>query len=85
MYTAGKSIEEIAAERNLATSTICGHLFTYIKSGQLDIDRFISPDKREKAMTILSATQELGAVSEILSGVLDKNEINFFLSWKRTQ
>lgn len=36
-FTAGKSIEEIAVIRNLAVSTIQGHLADFVKTGELEI------------------------------------------------
>jgi ATP-dependent DNA helicase RecQ len=44
MYREGKSIAEIAKERNLAIQTIEGHLSKYIQSGELDIAGFVSSE-----------------------------------------
>ena len=44
MYRAGKSIAEIAKERNLAIQTIEGHLSKYVQSGELDITGFVSSE-----------------------------------------
>ncbi len=84
MYNEGKTIDQIATERNLAVSTICSHLFSFIHVGLLDIDRFISPEKRKKAMKIMDETEENGSAYQMLSDVLDKHEVNFFLSWRRS-
>ncbi len=45
LFESGRSLSEIASERNLALSTIEGHLAHYIKNGDLGIDRFLSFDK----------------------------------------
>lgn len=83
LFNAGKSIDEIAAERNLAKSTICSHLSSFINMGTLDINRFVSPEKREKAISLLEEHKETDNIYQLLSGILDSYEINFFLSWFR--
>lgn len=45
MYQSGKSIEEIAAERGYAVSTIAGHLIAFIGSGELDVKAFVTEEK----------------------------------------
>lgn len=45
MFQAGKSIEQIATERELTTGTIEGHLAHFVASGQLDILKIIDLDK----------------------------------------
>jgi len=85
MFKDGKTVDEIAIERGLATSTICSHLSTFISSGLLNIDKFISADKREKAMKLMQDTEDLGSVYQTLSSILNNYEVNFFLSWMRNQ
>lgn len=48
LFKSGKSIQAIAYERNMATSTIEGHLAHYIGTGELDIASLISNDKIEE-------------------------------------
>lgn len=45
LFLAGKTIAEIAAERNLSLSTIEGHLAHFIKTGQLEITQLMSIEK----------------------------------------
>ena len=45
MFKSGKSIPEIASERNLAASTIEGHLAHFVGTGELQLDRLIDPKK----------------------------------------
>ncbi|MEO8821478.1 MAG: helix-turn-helix domain-containing protein, partial [Ginsengibacter sp.] len=47
LYKEGKSIAEIAKERNLSTNTIEGHLATFIASKQINIDDFVSKEKQK--------------------------------------
>jgi len=83
LYKAGKTIDEIATIRNLASSTICSHLGKHIALGQLDLNAFLSPQKREKALTIMEKA-EPGSAYGMLSEALTKEEVSFFLSWVRT-
>ncbi len=52
LYEDGKSIAEIAAERNLAISTVEGHLIHFIPSGEVDVLAFVSDGKLQ---TIIDA------------------------------
>ena len=47
MFRSGKSIEEIAAERKFAISTIEGHLCEFILTGDVSVNQFVSPEKIE--------------------------------------
>ena len=47
LYRSGKSVNEIAAERQLSIVTIEGHLSFYITNGELDIKDFVPADKQE--------------------------------------
>ncbi len=46
LYKEGKTIEEIAKERNLSVTTIEGHLASFIEKDELDIDKMVSPKKQ---------------------------------------
>jgi uncharacterized protein YpbB len=50
LYKAGKTITEIAAERNFATSTIDGHLAHFITEGKILVTELISVDKLKQIM-----------------------------------
>lgn len=60
LFKEGKSVEEIATLRNLAQSTIIGHLSTYVAKGELDVEALI---EKEKLQPILSVIAEVGAES----------------------
>jgi ATP-dependent DNA helicase RecQ len=47
LYQLGMSISQIAIERNMAISTIEGHLATFIETGKIDIDRFVTTEKQQ--------------------------------------
>ena len=82
MYREGKTINEIAAVRNLTVGTIASHLCKFIDKGWLDIEDFISVDKLEAANEILEKGVA-GPITEALSNLLNKTEIPFFLYWYR--
>jgi len=82
MFKSGKSIDEIAAIRGLAISTICTHLSRFVTLGNLDINKFVSVDKRTEALKLIENV-ELGSVYQSLGTVLNPIETNFFLNWYR--
>ena len=48
LYKEGKTIVEIAKERNFSTATIEGHLAHFVGSGDIDINNFVSKQKQEQ-------------------------------------
>lgn len=57
LFKTGKSIEEIAKERNLTPATIQGHLIPYIQKGEIKLNEVIDAGK---AKTILQKIQLAG-------------------------
>jgi ATP-dependent DNA helicase RecQ len=57
LFRAGNSIEEIAAMRSLSATTIQSHLAFYVGSGELDINLFVTPERRSM---ILEAAEKHG-------------------------
>lgn len=82
LYKSGKTIDEIVTLRGIAVSTVCTHLNRFVSLGNLDINKLVSTDKREKAMKLME-TVDLGSVYQSLGTVLNPIETNFFLSWYR--
>lgn len=60
LFKEGKTIAEIASERNLAISTIEGHLCRFISSGEINIEEVIG---KEKAAMILEALKDYDGTS----------------------
>lgn len=58
LYKDGLAVEQIAAKRNLALSTIEGHLAAFILTGDIDIKDFVP---QHKITLIAAAIQETGA------------------------
>src|SRR5258708_3677564 len=46
LFKQGKTIAEIAKERNFTMSTIEGHLAWYVGNGDIDINKIVSPEKQ---------------------------------------
>jgi len=84
MYNQRMSIAEIATSRNLSQSTIISHLEKYVISGELDINEFISPEKREKAADLIRKGTETGSFFEMLSAFLNYTEVKMFMAWLRS-
>lgn len=59
MFTNGKSITEIAAERGLAESTIYGHLSQCVINGALKLEQLIPKEKIEVLETFYSENPEI--------------------------
>jgi len=53
MFLKGKSVAEIASERNLAISTIEGHMARAIKEGIVPLVKFINMQKAEKVLSFI--------------------------------
>ena len=71
MFRAGRSIDEIAAERGLATTTIESHLIAAIESGEeLPRSRFMSDDTAREVEAAFAAERGMGlkAIHERLEG-----------------
>lgn len=59
LFQAGKSVEEIATERGLVTSTIEGHLAHFVAKGELPIGKLISLDKIEVLTEYFNENQQV--------------------------
>jgi uncharacterized protein YpbB/energy-coupling factor transporter ATP-binding protein EcfA2 len=64
LFKQGKSLSEIAEERNLAVSTIEGHLLPYLQNGEIEINRLVDSEKQEKIAAAFSANPQ-ATLSEI--------------------
>ena len=85
MFESGKSIDEIAKERNLTASTIAGHLARFVVDGTLDLHRFVSPEQYKKAVEMLKDKDENISVFSALSPHFSQVEITFINAWLRKQ
>jgi hypothetical protein len=71
MYKQGKSIDEIAKERNYTTATIEGHLSHYIESGEIDIDDLVNKRAQLQITEVMNANNGAGLqrLKDMLPGI----------------
>ncbi len=82
LFKQGKSIAEIAKERNFAVSTIEGHLAWYVGNGDIDVNKMVT---LEKQLLIIQAAKSHGIAShkiikDNLPESISYNEIRFVLA-----
>ncbi len=63
LYRDGKTLQEIAQERNLALSTIETHLASFIPTGEVDVLELVSKEKLDKIMELLEVQPMLGSTA----------------------
>ncbi|MBP1662875.1 MAG: hypothetical protein H6Q19_15 [Bacteroidetes bacterium] len=83
LYLEGNTISEIAKQRSLTEGTITKHLSELVEKGVLKVERFIGPEKLQKAVSLLEKNNLNGPVYELLSSVLSQQEVTFMLGWIR--
>ncbi len=57
LWQQGKSVQEIAAERNLTEQTILGHLARFVPLGALRLEELVPPERIERISAALRQTQ----------------------------
>jgi uncharacterized protein YpbB len=70
LYKEGKTILQIATERNLSYSTIEGHLAGFILTGEVEVHQLISPSKLERVLQLLK-DEKAPPASSMLKSKLD--------------
>jgi hypothetical protein len=83
MFKSEKSVIEIARERNMAISTIEGHLAQFVGTGELDIDKLVDPKKSEAILEYIEK-YKTRSMSEIRSGLgndFSYSEIRFVIKY----
>lgn len=84
MYKQGKTLSEIAAERNLVEGTISGHLCHYVVNGELKSTDFISEEKLAHILSVITE-ENINSRSTIKAALPEEFtyvEINFALAHK---
>ncbi|WP_077923405.1 helix-turn-helix domain-containing protein [Spirosoma sp. 209] len=79
LFQAGKSVQDIATERNLATTTIESHLAEYIRTGDLSVEAVLPPDRLVLIQSYLESNPSQ-TLSESRTGLGDSvtySEIRF--------
>lgn len=82
LYKEGKSIAEIAQQRNLATQTIEGHLAYYVQQGELKVEDLVSRGKIVLIEPVARefATESLTTLKEKLGNDISFGEIRLVLA-----
>jgi nucleoside-triphosphatase THEP1 len=79
LYLKKKSLEEIAAERNLAVGTISNHLSHYVGLGLIPLNKFVKKDISNKIIKLLKSDTQLLSkeIIEKFNGKIGYAEVNF--------
>lgn len=84
LYKEGKAVDEIAQLRNLAVTTIEGHLASFIYSGDIELDELVHPNKSK---VILAAIEDAGmtatSIKNKLSDEYSYGEIRAVMNYYR--
>ncbi len=82
LFEEGKTVEEIAEERGLATGTIAGHLSQFIGSGHIPVTKLVSPEKIELITEYFNSVEgdyRLGPAKEVLGDDISYEELRWVL------
>ena len=86
LFKEGHSIKEIVKARNLASSTITGHIEQLIMAGRnMDIDRLVAPERRDSIAKLFLELQswQLNPVIEHFKGTVSYEEAKFVRAYMR--
>lgn len=82
LFKSGKTLQEIAAHRNLTLSTIEGHISHFIATGILDIDQFMSFEKISEISEyfLTRESRELSAAKEHFGDKISYGELRMVIA-----
>ena len=82
MFQTGKTVEEIAAARNLVIATIEGHLAHYIRTGDIDINKLVPEEKiaRISEYFIKAGNANLKPAKEAMGEGISYSELRIVLN-----
>ncbi len=82
LLKSGKNLTEIASIRNLALSTIEGHISHFIASGELGIDQFMTPEKVSEISDYFIAcnSRELSTAKEHFGDKISYGELRMVVA-----
>jgi energy-coupling factor transporter ATP-binding protein EcfA2 len=83
LYKSGKTIEEIAKERNMVPMTIEGHLAHYAGLGMIDVKQFVDEEKMKNIITVSKTldTTLFGPIKQSLGEEYTYSEIRFAMTY----
>lgn len=87
LFKSGKSITEIARERQLSASTIEGHLAFFVGQGDLPLDGLVDQNKQKAIENAYanSGNKSMGAIKATLGDQCSYSEIRFVLNFIQSQ
>ncbi len=79
LFREGKTIEQIAEERQLNVRTIEEHLAYFVGTGEIPVTEFLSDERIELIAGHLNSSEDLriGPVKEILGDEVSWSELKF--------
>ncbi|MDR0726417.1 MAG: helix-turn-helix domain-containing protein [Prevotellaceae bacterium] len=80
MYKQGLTIDEIAQQRNYATSTIKVHLAHYVKLKELPLSDFVTSTQQTQIVELLKTTTSFSDIYTALKGEVGYTEIGMVAS-----
>ncbi|MFD1258435.1 DNA helicase RecQ [Mucilaginibacter terrae] len=85
MYRAGISITEIAAMRNLASTTVESHLCSFIETGEMQVNELVSAEKMAFIQDAVASygAEKLAPLKEVLGDKYSYAEIKAVVSWMK--
>ncbi|MFP4060830.1 MAG: helix-turn-helix domain-containing protein [Bacteroidales bacterium] len=85
LFKEGKSIEEIAKERNFAASTIEGHLSYQVGQGQLEVFQFVDEQKVSEILEACKKSESLrlNELKQLLGDEFTYSDLKFGLAYKQ--
>lgn len=83
MFMAGMSFEMIAKERQMAITTIEGHIAHYVRTGEIDVNRLVNPHKIELISNYFLNADSLmlGPAKEALGNDISYSDLRMVLSY----
>jgi len=87
LYQSGKTVEQIAEERNLSTNTIEVHLAHYVAQGDLDLYTFVKREKVEVIQKYFESTDQssLSEVKNVLGNDYSYTDLKMVMGWMKAQ
>jgi len=87
LFKAGKKVAEIAAERDMAVTTIESHLAHFIGTGELDVHQFVTDEKIALISNYFANTDtnNLGPAKAALGDEVSYRELRFVLKYMEYQ
>ncbi|OIP01459.1 MAG: helicase [Bacteroidetes bacterium CG2_30_32_10] len=81
LYKSGKTLAEVAKERNFAISTIEGHLANYVANGEIEVTDFVPQKKLNKILQYISEnpTKSMGEMKYHLGEEVTFSDLRFVM------